>query len=90
MNGAIDVLCRPDNIPEAVILTALRARCGSHATIIVTIPRRASDQVVIARPNPLEWRERVRRNLQHVVRKETVGKSISRTRQYGLRWHCEV
>jgi hypothetical protein len=57
LHGAIDIACRPDKIPKAVIVTALRASCGRQASIIVTVARRATGHLENDRFGLLYWRK---------------------------------
>jgi hypothetical protein len=57
LDGAVNVPRGADQIPETVIVTALRARCGGHHSIMTNPTDQATGQMAIAHPDELEWRE---------------------------------
>jgi hypothetical protein len=57
LDGAANVLCRPDKIPKAMIVTALRASCGGHTPIMAPAARTASGCMETASPDRLQCRE---------------------------------
>jgi len=57
LDGTVDILCGADQIPETVVVTTLRASCGSHHPIMITPIGRATGRMAIAGPDRLKWRE---------------------------------
>jgi len=57
LRGTVDILCGADQIPETVVVTTLRASCGSHHPIMITPIGSATGLMAIAGPDRLKRRE---------------------------------
>ncbi|QDU26625.1 hypothetical protein ETAA8_17050 [Anatilimnocola aggregata] len=57
MDGAVNLPCCADQIPETVIITTLRASCGGHHSIMTNPTGRATRLMEIAASIRLKWRE---------------------------------
>ncbi len=57
MDGAVNVPRGADQIPETMIVTTLRARCGGHPSIMTKPTDQANWLITIPGSVQLEWRE---------------------------------